>query len=47
MGFKQKLAYISLSCVILLSGIAPFTNAKAPEETRIVFESRRRLIGLS
>ena len=47
MGFKQKLAYISLSCVILLSGIAPFTNAQAPEETRIVFESRRRLIGLS
>ena len=47
MGFKQKLAYISLSCVILLSGITPFTSAQAPEETRIVFESRRRLVGLS
>ena len=47
MGFKQKLPYISLSCVILLSGIAPFTNAQAPEETRIAFESGRRLDGLS
>jgi TolB protein len=47
MGFKRKLAYISLSCVILLSGIATFTNAQAPEETRIAFESARRLGGLS
>jgi TolB protein len=31
--------------VLLLSGIAPFTNAKAPEGTRIAFESGRRLHG--
>jgi Tol biopolymer transport system component len=45
MGFNERSAFISLSCVLLLSGIAPFTNAKAPEGTRIAFESGRRLHG--
>ena len=45
MGFEERSAYISLCCVLLLSGIAPFTNAKAPEGTRIAFESGRRLHG--
>ena len=43
MGFKQKLAYIALSCVLLLSCIALFINAQAPERARIAFESSRRL----
>ncbi|MFC1713526.1 TolB family protein [Candidatus Poribacteria bacterium] len=43
MQFKQKLAYIALGCMILLSGVVLLINvrAQAPEKAQIVFESDR------
>ena len=45
MGFEARSAYISLSCVLFLNGAVLYAYAKAPEGTRIAFESGRRLHG--
>ena len=43
MQSKQKLVYIALGCVLLLSGVVLLASvwAQAPQEAQIVFESDR------